>query len=362
MKVLHVAECIGGVDRYLRTLIKYSTCENVMVLSQLYKREEYEKIADSVEIMQMKHGMNSSAIKEALDLRKRIKNHNPDIVFAHSSTAGAIVRIACIGLKVKVIYNPHGWSFNMEGRRKQLFIKLEKIMSHFCDAIVCISEAEKQSALREHICAEQKLYVVYNGVDVEDYRIGDVELPFSDDAFIVGMVGRISRQKAPEIFVRMAGEVKKEIKNSVFVIVGDVIEGALKERQEIEELALKLGINLYITGWVNNPLDYIAKFDVGCLLSRWEGFGLAIPEYMMVGTPIIATNVDAIPNLITDQVNGLLVEKDDWKSAASYVIELACCREKRMDLINNGKETVKKRFNARRVSTECEKIYEELVL
>ncbi len=58
--------------------------------------------------------------------------------------------------------------------------------------------------------------------------------------------------------------------------------------------------SLHITGWVNNSISYIELFDVACLLSRWEGFGLALPEYMMVGKPIIATNIDAIPNLISN--------------------------------------------------------------
>ncbi len=62
IRVIHVAECIGGVDRYLRCLLKYSDkekIENIMILSQLYKKEDYEGLADHVEIMHMTHGMNN---------------------------------------------------------------------------------------------------------------------------------------------------------------------------------------------------------------------------------------------------------------------------------------------------------------
>lgn len=45
MRVLHVAECIGGVDRYLRSFLKYSSCENIMILSQLYKKSRLSKIS-----------------------------------------------------------------------------------------------------------------------------------------------------------------------------------------------------------------------------------------------------------------------------------------------------------------------------
>lgn len=367
MRILHVAECIGGVDRYLQSLLKYSTYENIMILSQLYKdkKVDYEKIASHVEIMRMEHGMKASAVGEAIELRKKIKKYNPDVVYAHSSTAGAIVRMACVGLKAKVVYNPHGWSFNMEGRPKKMFVKLERLMAHFCDAIICISEAEKVSALREKICGVDKLHVIENGIDIEEYENGnEYEVVFPDlpqDAFVVGMVGRICRQKAPDVFVRMASEVQKEIRNAYFVIVGDVLEGAEEERIEVEDLADKLGVNLIITGWVNNPMDYMKHFDVGCLLSRWEGFGLAIPEYMLAGVPIVATKVDAIPYLITEEDIGLLVDKDDWKKAGQKVIDLARDKELRSKLVENGLKTVRNRFDARRVSREYEELYEELM-
>ena len=81
MRILHVAECIGGVDRYLRCLLKYSTCENIMIFSQLYKIEDYEKLAEHVEIMHMTHGIDCTVFKEAVELRKKIKKYVPDIVY-----------------------------------------------------------------------------------------------------------------------------------------------------------------------------------------------------------------------------------------------------------------------------------------
>lgn len=360
MRVVHVAECVGGVERYLRSLLKYSSCENIMILSQLYNKAEFENLADSVEIVSMSHNIGISALKEAIQIRKKIKKYKPDIVYAHSSIAGAITRMACVGVKTKVIYNPHRWSFNMESNKKNIFIVLEKVMSHFCDKIICISDAEKESALRNKICKNEKLCVIYNGIEIDEYRPVKIDLPVPDDAFVVGMVGRICKQKAPDIFIKMASEVKKKIPNSCFVIVGDVIEGDENERKNIEELAKKLCVNLIITGWIDNPLAYMEKFDVGCLLSRWEGFGLAIPEYMLTKTPIVATRVDAIPYLITDGVDGLLVDKDSWKDAADKVISIFLNKINKTELIENANITVHKRFNVKRVSKETEELFESV--
>lgn len=361
MRVLHVAECIGGVDRYLKSYLKYSSCENIMILSQLYKKNDYERLVKQVEIMNMKHSIGFSAVKEAIQLRSKIKKYNPNIVYAHSSIAGAITRMACIGVNVKVVYNPHGWSFNMESKKKNLYIILERIMAKFCDAIICISEAEKKSAIKYRICKENKLHVVYNGIDFQEYKKEEVVLPIPNDVFVVGMVGRICKQKAPDIFIRMAYEVQKKVSNVYFVIVGDVIEEAQEEKKYIEDLAKSLGVKLLITGWVENPLAYMSRFDVGCLLSRWEGFGLTIPEYMITGVAIVASSVDAIPYLINDGEEGLLVGKDDWNSAADKVIELLNDTKKREKIVKNAKKTVRKRFDAKRVSKECENIFETLV-
>lgn len=361
MRVVHVAECVGGVERYLRSLLKYSSCENIMILSQLYNKAEFENLADSVEIVSMSHNIGISALKEAMQIRKKIKKYKPDIVYAHSSIAGAITRMACVGVKTKVIYNPHGWSFNMESEKKNIFIVLEKVMSHFCDKIICISDAEKESALKYKICKKSKLCVIYNGIDVDEYKPEKANLPVSDDMFVVGMVGRICKQKAPDVFLKMAGEVKKKIPNSCFVIVGDVIEGEEQERKDIEELAKKMDVNLIITGWVDNPLEYMNRFDVGCLLSRWEGFGLVIPEYMLTRTPIVATRVDAIPYLITDGVDGLLVDKDDWKAASDMILKIYYNNELKTKLLENERNKVYKEFDIKRVIEECEKMYGELV-
>lgn len=360
MRVVHVAECVGGVERYLRSLLKYSSCENIMILSQLYNKAEFENLADSVEIVSMSHNIGISALKEAMQIRKKIKKYKPDIVYAHSSIAGAITRMACVGVKTKVIYNPHGWSFNMESDKKNIFIVLEKVMSRFCDKIICISDAEKESALKYKICKKSKLCVIYNGIDVDEYKPKKANLPVSDDMFVVGMVGRICKQKAPDVFLKMAGEVKKKIPNSCFVIVGDVIEGEEQERKDIEELAKKMGVDLIITGWVDNPLEYMNRFDVGCLLSRWEGFGLVIPEYMLTRTPIVATRVDAIPYLITDGVDGLLVDKDDWENVAKMICMIEADADKKNTLINNAIETVSRRFDVRRVSKQIEALYESM--
>lgn len=360
IRILHVAQAAGGVDRYIRMLLKYldkEKFENILVCSQDFRKEDYKGLVDSVEQVEMARAIGGNDLKVIKEVRHLIKKYTPDIVYAHSSKAGAIARIADIGLKNCCIYNPHGWAFNMRcsSKKKVIYTVIEKIAAPFCDKIICISEAEKQSALDKKICRKDKLQVIFNGVDIESYENGvhgvvkreDLSIP--EDAFVVGMVGRMSPQKAPDVFIRMAKQVKEKVPNAHFIIVGNG-----NQEGEIRRYAKDNGFSdsLHITGWVDNPMSYVEVFDVACLLSRWEGFGLALPEYMMAGKPIVASRVDAIPNIVKDGENGLLVEADDAVGASEAVLRI--CREDGLKdrLVTQGMEDVYKKFNARRVSEE----------
>lgn len=362
IRVLHVAEAAGGVERYLETLFKYSKdqVENILVCSQNYDYKKFKTLADRVIVLRMTHDIEpSSDIKVERTLRRIIRQLKPDIVYAHSSKAGAFARIADLGLNNKVIYNPHGWAFNMQQsvKKKELYKWVEKISAHFCDKIVCISDAERESALREKICKPNKLQVIYNGIDLEEIEktapMSRVQLGIPEDAFVVGMVGRLSKQKAPDTFVKAAKLIKEKIPNAFFLMVGD---GELRDQVEDLVNQYDLGSSFLITGWVDNPTAYMKIMNVGMLLSRWEGFGLVLPEYMACSVPIVATDVDAIPNIVKNGENGLLVKQDDFYAVCDAVYKMYINKKLKIKIISINEKSVKK-FDALRVVMDSLKLY-----
>ena len=360
IRILHVAQSAGGVDRYIRMLLKYldrEMFENILVCSEDFKAKDYEGLVIAFETIHMQREISGSDLKAVTTVRKLIRKYKPAIVYAHSSKAGAIARLADIGLNNHCIYNPHGWAFNMKTseEKRKFYILIEKMAALFCEKIICISDAEKQSALDKKICKKDKLQIIFNGIDIEAYEsdkrreVRRTDLGIPNDAFVVGMVGRISQQKAPDIFARAAKKVKQDIPKAYFIIVGN---GEMEK--EIREYAEENGFSdsLHITGWVQNPMSYVELFDVACLLSRWEGFGLALPEYMLAGKPIVASTADAIPSIIKDGWNGLLVGVDDVESVYKAVIRIHNDVKLRMKIVNHGLEDVRKRFDAKRVADE----------
>ncbi len=236
---------------------------------------------------------------------------------------------------------------------------IEKMLALFTTQFVCISEAEKESAVINKIANAEKLTVILNGIDIENCNkqlnngISREKIGIPEDAFVIGQVGRISKQKSPDVFVRAAVKIKGAIPNAYFVLVGN---GEMKD--EILQYAKENGLDdsLKITGWVENPLSYVTTFDAATLLSRWEGFGLVLPEYMLAQKPIVACETDAIPTLINNGVNGLLVPVESPQAVCDAVTELYHNSQLRAQLIENGKKAVYEKFDAQRVSDEHKKL------
>ena len=122
IRILHVVQAAGGVDRYIRMLLKYldkEKFENILICSQDFHEEDYKGLVDYFDQVEMTRAIGSNDLKAIKSVRTLIKKYNPDIVYAHSSKAGAIARVADIGLKNHCVYNPHGWAFNMRCSAKK---------------------------------------------------------------------------------------------------------------------------------------------------------------------------------------------------------------------------------------------------
>lgn len=115
VRILHIVQSAGGVDRYLRSLLKYldsDDYENYLLASDDFDLEKYVGICDKTIQIKMFRNISLKDIPSLVKIRAEIIKTDPDIIYAHSSKAGALARLANIGIYKTCIYNPHGWSFN----------------------------------------------------------------------------------------------------------------------------------------------------------------------------------------------------------------------------------------------------------
>lgn len=327
-----MAQSAGGVAEYLYMLlnnIDTEKYEHILIVSEDYREqiERFENLVNEIYFVPMVREISPKKdIKSIFEIKKILKQIRPDIVYLHSSKAGAIGRIALLfSKKVKILYNAHGWYFNAKiGRKKKrIFAIVEKILAFKTDKIINISEDEYNSAINYKIAKPEKMCIIENGIDFNKFKHSkqyreETRRKYNIDAeqILIGVVGRLTEQKDPMTSIKAFKIVHEKNKNTKFMFIGS---GELEK--EMLEYARQnhLESDIIITGWVTDVEKYIPALDIAILPSKWEGFGLALVEYMACDKPIIASNVGAISDIIKDGENGYLIKMEDIEQLANKI-------------------------------------------
>jgi len=243
----------------------------------------------------------------------------------------------------------------------ELYNKLQDILLKFSDLVISPSKlyVEESKILRKH---RKKIVVIPNGIDLSKYNVNyskeecreKINLPL--DKKIVLFLSAIREKKAPDLLIKAMQKVIKEIPNAYLVMAG---KGRMESK--IIQLARELAINDLITfpGFVREskkPL-YFKAADVFVLPSYDEIFGIVNLEAMACGTPVVATRVGGIPEIVKDGKNGLLVPPKDPDALADAIIYLLENEDVRRGMGERGREMVKD-YSWDKIAEQYERIYE----
>lgn len=203
--------------------------------------------------------------------------------------------------------------------------------------------------------APDKVVVVHNGVDLEEYR-PDVtppgqlrqELGVDGSTVLVGFTGNLIPRKGLEPLIHAATRVLEQHPNTVFVAVGRVPIGHSTDYKErYESLARERGIESQVrfVGFRQDVRPAVVDFDVFVMPSFQEPFGRSIIEAMALGTPVVASRVGGVPEILSHDENGLLVAPGDVEDLAGAIGTLVADGPRRERLARTALETVKTRFD-----------------
>lgn len=361
MKILHAAETIkGGVATVMRQLVEDQLVpnkrNNVLCIIPQDQRQELKNIGNEYLVPYSRKGRGLSSFLSFFFLFLRVVlKENPEIVHLHSTFAGFMGRVALILLRPirrpKVVYCPHAFAFLMQSSRKKQIIYswIEKILSRYTDAIICVSEYEKEKAIEAGLPSE-KLRVVHNGVAKQDSKIVPLN-PYSHDVFNVLFVGRFDFQKGFDVLA----EVMRSLENQPFHLTA--VGGAVhNESFEVGSLP-----QTTFTGWLDSDAlaPYFTHADVLVMPSRWEGFGMVPLEAMSYGLPVMATNCTSLPEVVKDNRNGYLFEMGNSSEIVERLINTP--REKWKTMGMEAKVIFLQNFTADKMISNTSRIYKELL-
>ena len=168
--------------------------------------------------------------------------------------------------------------------------------------------------------------------------------------------GDYQNKRIPLFLIEIAkGLVKKE-KNFLFYVVGD---GELKEEFIKKIYENKLENYFFLRGWSEKVEEDIRNFDIALMISKWEGFGLVVCEYMASLKPVIAVNVGGVKNIIENNINGIMINEYSSEKFADKILEIKNDNLLKERLIEKAYKYVKARYS---IENEVKKIEVEEVL
>ena len=292
-------------------------------------------------------------------LVSRLRHERVDILHAHkfgSNVWAAALRP--LTATPVVLAHEHTWSF--EGQPIRKFLD-RALIARQVDRIITVSRADRRRMAEVEGIDPAKLLFVPNGIPAPAAGAGvDLrpELGVPADAPVVGTVCALRPQKALDVLVRAAEQLRDAIPDVRVLIVG---EG--EERARIESLIAELGLGdtVSLLGRRNDVPDVLRTFDVAACSSDFEGTPLSVLEYMEAALPVVATRVGGVPDLIEDGVHGCLVEPRDAQGLAAGLARLLGDPDLARAMGQRGQARRRSEFDISNTVREIERLYESLV-
>ena len=238
-----------------------------------------------------------------------------------------------------------------------------RLLSGRCDRIVCVSEAVREHHRRRSGLPAWRYAVIPNGIDVEAYRRDAdarrrlrAEWGVGAGDVLFAFVGRLDRQKGPDVLLRAAGRLA-EAGGVRLVLAGDGPERAWVESFVARE---GLGRAVRLLGFVHDVRGVLSAADALVIPSRWEGFGLVAAEGMAAGLPVIATRVAGLSEVVADSQEmrtGILVDPEDEAGLCGAMRALAADAGLRLRLGRAGLKRAAERYDIAANVAAHERLY-----
>jgi glycosyltransferase involved in cell wall biosynthesis len=255
-----------------------------------------------------------------------LEEHDIELVHTHSAKAGAIGRFAARRVGIPAVHTLHGFPFHdfQSPLVRQVYVRAERRLGRITDQFMAVGSQVAADAIRLGIAQPDRIRVVASAIDLDGPRRTPATrhrarllLGLPEDAEVVGTVGRLDFQKAPEHFLEAVAASRRPALHAVWV--GD---GPLLDRTAARARRLGIADRVHLLGQRDDVAALLPGFDVFAMSSRYEGMPCALAEAMVCGIPAAATAVNSVPEMIVPGRTGLLARAGEPASLARAVDHL----------------------------------------
>jgi glycosyltransferase involved in cell wall biosynthesis len=364
VKVLQLISSGGyyGAENMLLNLCasqEKSGCENSLLLFynvHVPNVEFYERARRRGLSVRMVHCKGRADWRAVRQIEEYIQEDAVDLVHTHGYKADLYGYLAAWRCHKPVVATCHNWVGGTAALG--IYNHLDRMALKKFNALAAVSDAVAQRLLAFGVPSE-KIKTIANGIDVTAFeRAQPLPLLKDEGSIVVGVVARLDLQKGFEYLLRAARELCKMFPGLKIVIAG---EGP--DRSAIEEMIEQYGLqsSVVLAGQQSNMPAVYAAMDIFVLPSLNEGLPMTVLEAMAASKPVIATRVGAIPSVIRDGENGLLVAPKDSEGLRNAVASLLNDPERRRRLGDRAHAWVSQNYTSEAMALKYREMYEEVL-
>lgn len=312
MKILHMLALggAGGIESLCVDIARYSKDENYFYFFW-GGGENAERIKLYTPNVVIRNFKNRNILKEYISFSDYVLKNNIECIIVQGMSPAMSI---FLGIFLKYHNNVMGCQY-LHANSEDLFSKkimkaLFKWFYRYADGCIAISESVKESM--KNICNTEYIQVIYNGTDCKKYNLSKNEKKHSTVRLLY--VGRIVKKKGLSLLIDALSQL--DLPFELDIVGGGTEEEELKKKV----MALGLGERIKFAGVQWNIEQWLSEADIFVHPATWqEGFGITLIEAMAAGVPCVAFERGAIPEIITDNVNGYLARE---VSVQSYLQRL----------------------------------------
>lgn len=284
-----------------------------------------------------------------------IRQERFEVIHTHMSRGHAFGVLMKMMTGVPVVATAHSCSFQLHWRMNDFVIansqatydyhrRVNRIPAVGMEKVFCFTDLER-----------------FKHVTPLDVTIVKRQLRLDGDEFLVGLVGDVLTRKGQIYMFQALAEIVEALPNFKLVMLGRFCrtEAYVKKLRSIQRKN-KLFRRVKWLGLRSNVQDFMAAFDVLAVPSIEEPLGLVALESLAAGTPVVASDVGGLPEIVRPGENGILVPPKDPKRLARAIIEMAQSQSERTRLGENGRQMVQQEFDPIELTREVESVLQNV--
>jgi glycosyltransferase involved in cell wall biosynthesis len=295
-------------------------------------------------------------------LIKAIREFKPHIIHTHTAKAGFLGRLASlVSLQKSLrVHTFHGHLLNgyFGFFKRTLVVIAEKSLAFITRQLLAVGDKVRQDLLGAGIGSKKKFGLMPPGLAIENLPSKNDALTFfglNNERLQCAFIGRVTQIKRPDRFLDVVSEIKKRNICLDFFIAGDgELLDVCREKITAENLPVT------VLGWQSNIEKVLSAADIVVLTSDNEGTPLSLIQAGMAKLPVVSTNVGSVPEVVLDNITGLITSLD-VQEIADALERLVSDKALRAQLGKAAQEFTLANFGVQRLVRDHELLYKKLV-